>query len=105
MILFKRIEVDLDAERKRIDCVYRGKPVYNKRQRKVLHTLVNLFEQGKFQKCLNHINDKKAFPRNPTKEYSEREHIGIEIGNVLRSIGYEVFYTEKQLLEELKDKL
>lgn len=100
MVLFKRVEIDLDAERKRIN-----KASYNERQRKALLKLVDLFEQGKFQECLTHINNAKAFPYNSRGEYCEREHIGIEIGDVLREMGHENFYTQKELLKQAQEAL
>jgi hypothetical protein len=56
MILFKRIEIDLSGEPKRI------KRYSLKRQREALFKLLALFEQGKWQECLNHVRDDKSFP-------------------------------------------
>jgi hypothetical protein len=100
MVLFKRIDVDLNAERKRID-----KAKYNKRQRKALIKLVDLFEVGKFQECLDHVNDDKAFPRHPTKGYSEREHIGMEISDILHDVAHYNYYTRDELLKQAEEIL
>jgi hypothetical protein len=100
MVLFKRVEIDLDKERERIK-----KASYNQRQRKALIKLVDLFEQGKFQECLNHVNDYKAFPRNRAGEYDEKEHIGIEIGDLLHSMAYHNYYTRDELLNQAKEIL
>ena len=100
MILFKRVEVDLEGERVRI-----AKARYNKRQRAALTKLVDLFEQGKFQACLDHINDGKAFPYNERGEYGEREHVGIEIGNTLRDMAHVEYYTQDEMLKQVEAKL
>lgn len=100
MVLFKRVDIDLEKERARI-----AKAGFNKRQRKALTTLVDLFEQGKFQECLDHIRDDKNFPRHPVKEYSEREHIGIEIGDALHDMAYSNYYTREEILKQAKDIL
>lgn len=101
MKIFKLIEISLIQERKRID-----RPgVYNKRQRKSLHKLCDLFESGKWQECLDLVNNKKYFPYNERYEYPETEHISIEIGAVLRELGYENFYTKDQLLDESRKHL
>ncbi len=99
MKLFKLIEIDLVKERKRIN-----RPIFNERQRKVLLTLIGLFEAGEFQKCLDLVNDKKAFSYNEKEEYDEKEHIGIEIGHILRGISYESYYTQKEILDEAQKK-
>ena len=100
MVLFKRIEVDLEKERKRI-----RKCGYTKAQKQALFKLCDLFEAGEWQKCLDHVNDKKAFPYNEKGEYPEVEHIGMGISDVLGQLGYENFYTQKELLETAKEKL
>ena len=101
MTLFKRIEIDLEAERKRIN-----RPnTYNARQKAALHKLVDLFEQGKFQECLYHVNDKKAFPYNHGGEYPEVEHIGMEIGDLLHEMAHSNFYTREELLKQAKETL
>jgi undecaprenyl pyrophosphate synthase len=100
VILYKRIEIDLEKERARI-----AKCKFSKRQRKALTTLVDLFEQGKFQDCLNHINDDKNFPEHPTKEYSEREHISIEIGDALHNMVHSNYYTRDEILRQAKEIL
>ena len=99
MTIFKRIDIDLAAERKRI-----AKAKYTKRQRAALTKLVDMFEAGQWQGCLDHVNDKKAFPYNEKGEYSEKEHIGIEIGGVLSRLGYENFYTQAELLRQANNK-
>lgn len=101
MVLFKRIEIDLDKERARIDKPGR----YNKRQRKALHKLVSLFEKGEWQKCLDHVTDEKQFPYNKRREYPEIEHVGVEIHDVLAKLSYENFYTQEELLKQAKEKL
>lgn len=101
MKIFKLIEIDIEKERGRID----KKGTYNKRQRKVLHGLLDLFVIGEWQKCLDFVNNKKNFPYNKDREYPETEHIGIEIGDVLRNLGYENYYTQEQLLEQAKQKI
>jgi hypothetical protein len=100
MKLFKLVEVDLAKERKRIK-----KAKFNARQRKAITKLVDLFEAGEFQKCLDHINDEKAFPYNEKDEYSEKEHIGIEIGDVLRELGYATYFTQAELLKQTEEYL
>lgn len=97
MILFKAIEIDLAKERERI-----AKARFTKAQRAALTKLVDLFEAGKWQECLDHVNDEAAFPYNAKGEYDEREHIGIEIGNVLRDLSYHSFYTQEQMLEQAR---
>jgi hypothetical protein len=98
MLLFKRIEIDLAAERERI-----AKTKYTSRQRAALTKLVDLFEEGKWQECIDHVNDDKAFPYNEKGEYPEQEHIGIEIGDVLRELGHEHYYTQAELLRQAKE--
>lgn len=98
MTLYKRIDIDLAAERARI-----AKASYNQRQRAALTKLVDLFEQGKWQECLDLVNDGRAFPYNARGEYDEAEHIGIQIGNVLRELGYEVYYTQAELLRQARE--
>lgn len=101
MVLFKRIEIDIEGERKRVN-----RPrVYNARQRKALNTLIDLFEKGEFQKCLNHVNSKKAFPYNKTQEYDEKEHIGTEISHILHGVAYDNYYTRDELLKHAKEVL
>lgn len=100
MILFKVIEIDMDAARARLD-----KCKFNKRQRRALEKLYDLFEAGKWQECLNHANDKKAFPYNERGEYPEVEHIGGDVSDVLRALNYEQFYTREKLLADAKEKL
>jgi len=97
MIIFKLIEIDLDKERERVHTVK-----YTTRQRKALIRLYDLFEKGEWQKCLDLVNDKKVFPYNKRKEYPETEHIGVEVGNILRNLGYDNFYTQQHLKDELK---
>ena len=94
----KLIKIDLEKERIRINYkngvgVYR----YNKRQRKVLLKLVDLFDAGDWQACLDWVNDKKNFPYNEKEEYDEKEHIGIEISDILYGVGYDNYYTSEQL--------
>lgn len=97
MRLFKLIEIDLAAERARIA---RFK---DKRQRAALTKLVDLFEAGKWQECLDHVNDERAFPYNAKGEYPEVEHIGIEISKVLEALSYDLFYTQAELLRQAKE--
>ncbi len=89
MKLFKLIELDMERERSRI----KTPRLYNKRQRKYLLLLCDLFEAGEWQKCLDLVNDRTAFPRD------EREHIGVAISGVLRSLGSDSFYTQAQLFD------
>lgn len=95
-VLFKRVEIDLEGERNRIKKAFRR----HKQQREALLKLCDLFEAGKWQECLDHINDDKNFPYDEDKEYSTREHIGIEVGNTLRDMAFENYYTQKDLLEQ-----
>ncbi len=98
MILFKRIDIDLAAERARIA---KG---YTAPQRAALTKLVDLFEAGRWQDCLDHVNDDKAFPYNEKGEYPEQEHIGIEIGDVLRDLAWANYYTQADLLKQARAK-
>ena len=100
MIIFKRIEIDLEKERKRIREVS-----YSSRQRAALLFLVDLFEQGKWQECLNHVNNKKAFPYNKKEGYPEREHIGVEISHILNDLPFYNYYTREELLNQAKASL
>lgn len=97
MVLFKRIDFNLDAELKRI-----AKAKYTKRQRNALLKLVDLFEKGQWQECLNHVNDVKAFPYNKKDGYDEKEHIGIEMSDILHGLAYDNYYTKEQLLNDAK---
>ena len=99
LIVFKSIEVDIEGERQRI------KRVYNKWQQKALLTLCDLFEAGEWRACLKHVNDKKAFPYNTQGHYDEKEHIGMEISDILCGMKYESFYTGEQILEHAKKRL
>ena len=98
MRLFRLIEIDLAAERVRI-----AKTKFTKSQRAALTKLVDLFEAGKWQECLNHVNDETAFPYNEKGEYPEQEHICGEISDVLSHCGYEIFYTQADLLKQAKE--
>ncbi len=98
MILFKRIEIDLAAERKRI-----AKASFTKAQRAALTKLVDLFEAGRWQECLDHVNDEAAFPYNEKGEYPEQEHIPCAISDVLCQCGYELFYTQADLLKQARE--
>jgi hypothetical protein len=93
MTIYKRIDIDLASERARI-----AKAKYNKRQRAALTKLVDLFEAGKWQECLDHV--KRAFPYNEDGKYPELEHIGTEIVDVLSSLGHANFYTGAELLKQ-----
>ncbi len=97
MILFKRIEIDLDLERTRI-----ATTKFTPRQRAALTKLVDLFEAAQWQACLDHVNDKTAFPYNAKGEYPEQEHIPCAISDVLCQCGYELFYTQADLLKQAK---
>ena len=99
MILFKRIEVDLEKERERIN-----KCPYSKRQRTALLKLVDLFELGEWQNCLDLVNDNNVF-KETRRGYSEKEHIGIEISDILDELGHSNYYTDAQLLLAAKKKL
>ena len=92
MIIYKEINIDMEAERKRVD-----KCKYTKKQKNALIKLYNLFEQGKWKECLIHVNDGKAFPDNKKHEYPEVEHIGIEIVDILMELDRYRFLTEDQI--------
>jgi len=98
--IFKLIEIDLKKERDRID-----KCNFTSKQRRVLHKLVNLFEAGKWQECLDWVNDEKNFGTDKRLECSELEFIGIEIADVLAELSYHNFYTKEELLKEAKAKI
>ncbi len=98
MRLFKMIEIDMDAERKRI----KKNGVYNKREQKALLKLCDLFEAGKWDECLKHVNDEKAFPYNDKAEYSEKEHINPKLSDVLFDLKYDKFFTVSQIIMEGK---
>ena len=100
LILFKRVEIDLEAERKRIN----SKERYNKRQRLALNTLVDLIETGDFQACLDFVNDKVNFPYNNQRGYNESEHIGIELSDILHDVAYNNYYTQEELLKQAREK-
>lgn len=95
MKLFKLIEIDLAAERARI-----AKTRFTKPQRAALTKLVDLFEAGKWQECLDHINDEKSFPYNEKGEYPELEHVSEEISDVLCDLAFSSYYTQADLLRE-----
>jgi hypothetical protein len=73
MVLYKVVDLTaaLAEERRRI-CRPR---TYNKRQRKALLTLLDLFEAGEFGKCEEMMADEEVFPYDTVKGYSESEHI------------------------------
>lgn len=96
MNIFKLIEIDLISERKRIN----KKGLFTKKQREALLDLCELFEAGEWQKCLDMVNNEKAFPYNKKGEYPEAEHIGRDMVNVISNLGVYNFYTQEQLLEE-----
>lgn len=97
MTIFKRVDIDLATERARI-----AKVKLNRRQRAALVKLVDLFEAGRWQECLTHVNDESAFRYNREGEYPEQEHIGIEIGDVLRDLAYANYYTQDELIKQAK---
>lgn len=99
MTLFKLIEIDLDKERERI------RTRFNKREQRALNKLCDLFEAGDWQGCLNHVNDKKAFPYNKRGEYPEVEHINPEMSNILDDLGTDSFYTKEDLVKRIAEKL
>ncbi len=106
MKLFKLIEINLEMERRRIERKGQDqRRVYNKKQRAALRKLCDLFEAGEWQKCLDHANNKAAFPYNEEGEYPETEHIGAEIVSVLRGLSYETFFTQQELITEIEGKL
>lgn len=100
MTLFKRIEYDMAGERARI-----AKVKFTKPQRAALVKLCDLFEAGKWQECLNHVNDEKAFPYNEKGEYPEQEHIDPDMANILESLAHYNYYTKDQLINDIADKL
>ena len=101
LTLFKRIDIDIEAERTRIN----SKGRYNKRQKLALNTLIDLFEKGEFQACLDFINDKKNFPYNTHRHYEEMEHIGTEISGILHDVAHNDYYTQEELLKQAGEKL
>lgn len=101
MKLFKLIEIDMVAERNRIN--YKGR--YNAHQRKALLDLCELFEAGEWQKCLDHVNNKKAFPYNKKGEYPEQEHICTAMGTIIWHLGHTNYFTQEQLLKEAQEKI
>jgi hypothetical protein len=100
MILFKLIEIDTDKERQRI-----ARVKFTPRQRKALLELMDLFEQGKWLECVNHVNNKDAFPYNESGEYPETEHIGVAIADILMDVAYHNYYTQEQLLDQARARL
>lgn len=100
MVLFKRIDIDLEKERERI---YKVK--YTKAQRAALLKLLELFEAGKWQECLDHANNKIAFPYNEEDEYDEKEHIPGDVCDVLHDLAFFNFYTQDELLRQAKEHL
>lgn len=102
MKIFQLIEIDMEAERARVE-----RCKLTKRQKAALFKLYDLFEAGEWQACLNLVNDKNVFwtsRRNP-KEYPEVEHIGIAVSDVLRQLGCENFYTQAELLKQAAERL
>lgn len=95
MTLFKPIEFDMIAERKRIT---RPK-VYNKRQRQALIKLCDLFEAGEWQACFDYIHDEKAFPYDEKEGYSEKEHISVEMSDILADMPFANYYTREQIAD------
>ena len=103
MRIFQIIDVNLEAARAKADSLEKpGKHLFNKRQRKALHKLYDLFEAGKWQECLNHVRNPKAFPRN---SYPETEHIAMDVSDVLRELGYTNFVTQSDLLAQAREEL
>ena len=100
MILFKRIEIDLEKEHKRVKAA-----PYNGRQRRALLKLLDLFEQGLFQECLDHLHNPKAFRHDPRGGWHESEHVGVEIADALCDMGQASYYTECQMLQEAVNAL
>ena len=101
MKLFKLIEIDMEKERAKIN----APGTYNKRQRRALLKLCDLFEAGEWQACLDHVNDQTAFPYNRQEGYYETEHVGVRIDGVLHALQFDNFYTQDQLLKEALEKL
>ena len=102
MKLYKLIEIDMEAIRKRTNG---GLPKFTKHQRAALNKLYDLFEAGKWQKCLLHVNDKKAFPYNKKGEYPEIEHIPVAIEDVLRHLPHCSFFTQSNLKSEVLSEI
>ena len=100
MTIFKRIDINLNKERKRINTVD-----YNKKQKLALLTLVDLFESGDWQACLDFVNNEENFPYNKLGEYPEQEHINVEISRVLHEVAFDNYYTKEQLIREIKEKI
>lgn len=99
MKIFKAIEFNIAKEREHINSHY------NKRERKALLKLCDLFEAGEWQKCLDHVNNPKAFPYNKRGEYPEVEHICIPIADILHCVPCYNFYTKAQLKAEIKEEM
>lgn len=96
MTIFKLVEIDLTAERKRI-----AEVKFTKRQRDALLKLCDLFERGEWQACLDHVKNKKMFRMATGAGYHEVEHIGIEISYVLQELSRSNFYTVDQITAAL----
>lgn len=105
LVIFKRIECDIESERKRITRNDGSSACYNKRQQKALLKLLNLFQQGKWQQCVDLIHNKKYFPYNKRREYSETEHIDEHMMKLLRDMAHYNYYTQEELLKQAKEKL
>jgi len=82
------VDIDLNKERERIDSTFiemnkMGNevelPLYNKRERKFLHQLVDLFEVGEFESI------KKLLNSSPEDYY---EYINTQMEEVIRDILY-----------------
>ena len=72
MIFWKKVEIDLEAERVRINTPR----LYNKVQRKWLNDLVDLVERGEFVKALGMVIKKRTY----------REFIGCEVWSLLWNV-------------------
>lgn len=100
LVLFKRIEIDLDPILQRINNAN-----YNTRQKNALLKLIELFKKGDWNACLKHCNDKKAFPYNRQHEYRETEHIDEEIARVLYDVVHNSYFTKDELLKQAQEHL
>lgn len=82
------VNIDLDKCKKRVE-----KAGYTKAERKRLYTLFDMFEQGKWDECIQFIN---SWGRTK-KEYPEREHVDTEIYDALWNYHVGALHTMKVL--------
>ena len=68
MLLLKEVNIDLDRERQRI-----AKVDYTEEERKDLLDLLNIFESGDFERCLEIIDSWKGTEKNKFIEFIDEE--------------------------------